>query len=196
MYDEPSITEMSRSVSQPAPSTPAAVEHDFSDMTEDHRRAWSYFLKAYKVVVDTVDKEVRADAPVSLAEYELLLCVKRAGDRIRFIDLANLTLLSQSRISRQIDTLQAKGFLYREITDTDRRATFAVLTQAGKDAVDQGGVVLVRALHTHFLDRVAPGQLEVLTSILEKLLPDPDFRAKNAAVFKQVRTVAEALDPA
>lgn len=158
----------------------AAAEHSYLDLSEERRRAWSYFLKAYKVVVDAVDTGVRSGAPISLAEYELLLHVKRAGDRIRFIDLANLTLLSQSRISRQIDSLQERGLLNREITDSDRRATYAVMTPAGQIALDQAGEAFVGAFHRHFLDLIPEDQLSVLTRILEPLLPDADYRSKRA----------------
>ena len=76
---------------------------------------WVLFLKAYKSVVDRVDRELRRGSPISLAEFEILHMVTVAHGRIRFIDLAKVTLLSQSRISRQIDSLQQKGFLFREV---------------------------------------------------------------------------------
>jgi DNA-binding MarR family transcriptional regulator len=103
------------------------IEYDNIAFNEEERHAWSYFLKAYKVATEGVDKSLRENSPLSLAEFEILHKVGLTGGRIRFIDLARITLLSQSRISRQIDALQAKGFLRREITASDNRATLRSL---------------------------------------------------------------------
>lgn len=164
-----------------ADSTPTVSSaRGFLNFPEATRQPWSYFLRSYKGVVDGVDREIRDGAAINLAEYEILLQIKRSGGRMRFIDLANRTLLSQSRISRQIDSLQAKGLLYREITDADRRATFAVLTKAGQKVFDTADQVFVRALHAHFLDRIPEDQLGKLTNILAGLLDGGDLTPPGA----------------
>lgn len=111
---------------------------------------WGLFLKAFKVVTDQVDKALKAEAPVSLPEFEILHILKVNGGRMRLIDLATGTLLSQSRISRQVDALQAKGFLVREVSEADRRATYAVMTPEGLQTYDLASQPFLRAYNKHF----------------------------------------------
>lgn len=111
---------------------------------------WGLFLKAFKVVTDQVDKALKAEAPVSLPEFEILHILKNNSGRMRLIDLATGTLLSQSRISRQVDALQAKGFLVREVSEADRRATYAVLTPEGLRTYELASQPFLRAYNKHF----------------------------------------------
>ena len=148
---------------------------------------WIYFLKAYKVVVDGIDKELRDEAPVSLAEFELLHLLRIADGRMRFIDLANITLLSQSRISRQVDALQSKGYLIREITASDRRATYAILTPEGQRVHAKAIGPFTLALRSDFINLVPRNKRRVLTELLKTLLQAPDFREKAAEILRQAR---------
>jgi DNA-binding MarR family transcriptional regulator len=146
-----------------------------------------YFLKAYKAVVERVDKDLRATSRLTLAEFELLHLVVRAHGRIRFIDLAKVTLLSQSRISRQIDVLQGKGFLHREITASDRRATYAVLTPAGRKAYDDALQPFLRAYHDEFADLIPENDVEGFGLHLLSLLKEPDYSARITAIMDAAR---------
>jgi DNA-binding MarR family transcriptional regulator len=150
---------------------------------------WIYFLKAYKVVVDGIDKELRDEAPVSLAEFELLHLLRIADGRMRFIDLANITLLSQSRISRQVDALQSKGYLIREITASDRRATYAILTPEGERVHSRAIGPFTKALRSDFVDLVPKSKRPLLSELLKALLQTPDFREKAAEILRQARIV-------
>lgn len=147
--------------------------------------AWINFLKAYKVVVDNVDREVVTGSPITLAEYELLLYVDLAGGRIRFIDLSRLTLLSQSQISRRIDSLQAKAYLSRESTNTDRRATYAVMTPAGYDAFQASQSPFARSFQKNFLSLIPPEDLATFSRVLEILIQDPSYRQTTAEILDQ-----------
>lgn len=164
----------------------AAQAHDFMELPSAHRRLFNSFIKSYKVVVEAVDKDLRDGDLLSLAEYEILALVDNAGGRIRFKDLANMTLLSQSRISRQVDALQAKGFLRREITDTDRRATYALLTPQGRVALEPTADAVVRALEVHFYNRIPKPSVESLVGLLEGLL-EPGYQLQTAKILNEAR---------
>jgi DNA-binding MarR family transcriptional regulator len=174
-----------KSAASLARSNPA--EHGYEDFAFDHQRAWSFYLKAYKVVVGALDKGLREQSRISLAEYELLLYINHVGGRIRFIDLARITLLSQSRISRQIDALQRKGFLKREITDSDRRATFAVLTAEGRKAWDEAQLPFASVFHANFLDLIPEDRLAGFSDILRRLLQDPHHFTVTRDIVNQTK---------
>lgn len=165
------------------------VEHGYTGFGEEQRFAWTYFLKAYKIVMDGVDKSLRENSPLSLAEYEILLKVTLTGGRIRFMDLARITLLSQSRISRQIDALQARGFLRREITASDRRATFAIITPDGERAWEAAQEPFARAFHSHFIDLVPEAYLPSFSSALKLLMQDLDYDTMYRETIERARAL-------
>lgn len=59
---------------------------------------WGKFLKSYKSVTERMDKRICGQSKITLAEFELMYAINDSGGRIRFKDLADVTLLSQSRI--------------------------------------------------------------------------------------------------
>ncbi|MCB9960504.1 MAG: winged helix-turn-helix transcriptional regulator [Hyphomonas sp.] len=145
---------------------------------------WGYFLKAYKAVVDRVDKRLRADSQLTLAEFELMYALNNGGGRVRFIDLANVTLLSQSRISRQIDSLQKRGLLLREITDSNRRATYAVLTEEGKAAYDEAEQVFLSAYYSDFRNLIPAEDVDAFRRVLGILLQEPDYPKRSLELLE------------
>ena len=130
------------------------------------------FLQAYKVVNERVDKDLRMESPLSVTEFEVLWRVNYAGGRVRFINLAHDVKLSQSRVSRQIDSLERKGYVLREATNQNRRATFAVMTEKGQAVYEAAEQPFQEAWRAHFLDRISPEDLKVFKRVLLCLLGD------------------------
>ncbi len=130
------------------------------------------FLHAYKVVIDRVDKELRATSPLSVTEFEVLSHLDRAGGRLRFITLAHQVKLSQSRVSRQVDSLDRKGYVRRDITNQNRRATFAVMTELGQSVYNAAEQPFQQAWRSHFLDQVVQVDLEAFRKTLINLIGD------------------------
>ncbi len=158
----------------------------FFEMPRQAQRLWYAYIKAYKVVTEAVDRELKDEGLLSLADYEVVAAVETAGGRLRFIDLAKLTLLSQSRVSRQVDALQNKGLLRREATDTDRRATFAVITDLGRAELGRTAKVVVDALYHQFYDRLPQEKHGVLQDLLDRFL-EPDHRVQSGRILNQAR---------
>jgi DNA-binding MarR family transcriptional regulator len=131
--------------------------------------AWQGFLRAYKVVKDRLDTALAEVVPLSLTEFDVLYCVNAAGGRLRYIELSKRVFLSQSRVSRQIASLEEKGFLTRQITDTDRRATYAVITHEGREILMEAQEPLGRAWHQHFLHHIPPADLKTFSRIMLSL---------------------------
>lgn len=172
-----------------------APEH-YDDLRPEVQNAWGMFLKAYKVVLETIDRETVAGGGMSVAEFELMLYVDWAGGSIRFINLSKVSLLSQAQISRRVASLQEKGFLHRVGTDTDRRATFAVLTDKGRDAFEAAQKPFVGSLHRNFVDRIPADKLADFSAVLASNLDEPNFpEADMRLIFAGEEAIPEAARP-
>jgi DNA-binding MarR family transcriptional regulator len=106
-------------------------------------------------------------AGLSMSDFDVLIRLARsAGQRLRMTDLATQTALSTSGITRVVDRLEQRGLARREICPSDRRGSFAVITEAGQDVL--AGVVRqhVEDVERWFTGLLAGPQLDALLAAL------------------------------
>ena len=60
------------------------------------------------------------------------------GRRLRMTDLAGQTSLSTSGVTRVVDRMDRDGLVRREACASDRRSSYAVITDAGLARLDDG----------------------------------------------------------
>jgi len=73
-----------------------------------------------------------AEHNLSIVEFEVLLRLARSpGQRLRMTDLAAQTSLSTSGVTRVIDRLERDRLVVRTACPTDRRSSYAVITESG-----------------------------------------------------------------
>ena len=84
---------------------------------------------------------------LSLVGYTLLAEIE-AAPATRATDLAALFGLEKSTVSRQLDDLEAAGFLRREVEKIDRRRYTLVVTAAGKAALEREATLVRERLST------------------------------------------------
>jgi DNA-binding MarR family transcriptional regulator len=109
-------------------------------------------------------------------EFEVLLRLSRSPDGLlRMTDLAAQTSLSSSGITRVVDRLEAAGSVSRRACVTDRRTTYAVVTETGRAR-------LAAAL---------PGHLE----LVERWLVAPLSADQLGALVDALRVVRDGVRP-
>ena len=80
-----------------------------------------------------LDRELVADHGLTINDYEVLLRLARAPDRMmRRVDLAQQVLLTPSGITRLLDGLQRPASSRRPPATADARVVYAKLTDAGR----------------------------------------------------------------
>lgn len=191
MESNPSVATASANDAAPAPApaesaATASAPKRFRDLPQPAQRAWGGFLKAYRAVSESVNRQMVAAGPLSLADYELMLYIDNAGGELRFVDLARRTLLSESRISRRIDGLEGRGQVARRRAEDDGRATFAVMTAKGKADFEASHAALLTALEDNFLSFIPADELDDFAALIG------DIAAKGRGRMEE----AEAQRPA
>ena len=97
-------------------------------------QAFVSFIRAHASVVRGLDRELVADHGLTINDYEVLLRLARAPDRMmRRVDLAQQVLLTPSGITRLLDGLQRCGYVEKAACDSDARVVYAKLTDAGRE---------------------------------------------------------------
>jgi DNA-binding MarR family transcriptional regulator len=116
--------------------------------------------------------ELVADHGLTINDYEALLHLSRAEEgRMRRVDLAGLLLLTASGVTRLLDGLEAAGLVERASCASDRRVTYAVLTEAGRKRLRQASESHVAGVRAFFEARYSGEELEQLAALLGRL-PD------------------------
>jgi MarR family 2-MHQ and catechol resistance regulon transcriptional repressor len=113
---------------------------------------------------------------VSAVEFEVLMRLARSpGHRLRMTDLAAQTSLSTSGVTRVVDRMDRDGLVRREACASDRRSSYAVITDAGRTR----------------LDEVLPGHLELVQQwFIGQLAPD-----QLTQTLESLRTIRDAVNP-
>ena len=136
--------------------------------------AWRAFLFAHAQVRRQLERELQSEQAMGLGEYEVLLLLAGSeARRLRMSELAERLVLSRSGVTRLIDRLQADGLVERGSCDTDRRGSWAILTDAGHNRLRDASPTHLRGVGEHFLDRIPADELEAMRRTLERVV-EPD----------------------
>lgn len=142
-----------------------------ADLNPDEVRAWGGFLRAHARLVRRLDEELRAEHDMPLGTFDVLIQLSRAPEsRLRMRDLADAIVLSRSGLTRLVDRLVRDGLVKREKCGEDQRGAFAVLTPAGRRALEQAlptHLAGVRRLFLAQLDRPEQARLGELWERLQ-----------------------------
>jgi DNA-binding MarR family transcriptional regulator len=135
-------------------------------------RAWRGFLNAHATLLRALDAELEAAHGLPVSSYEVLMNVADAeGERMRMHDIASRVLLSRSGLTRLVDRLEKSGYVRRESCPDDARGAFAVLTPAGRVAVDAARATHLAGVRERFLRHFSEEEQEQLGAFWERLLP-------------------------
>jgi DNA-binding MarR family transcriptional regulator len=135
-------------------------------LTPREMTAWRAYLDSSRALFHALESQLQADAGIPLAYYEILVNLSEAPDRtLRMGVLAGQVRSSSSKLSHAVARLEECGWVRREPSPTDRRATFAVLTDAGAAALAKAAPGHVNAVRENLLQRLTAEQLDQLTDI-------------------------------
>jgi len=136
-------------------------------------QAFIHFVRAHASVVRGLDRELVADHGLTINDYEVLLRLARAPDRmLRRVDLAQQVLLTPSGITRLLDGLQRCGFVEKAACATDARVVYAKLTDAGHEKLSAATTDHVAAIRELFGARFSDDELRTLCDFLDRLQPE------------------------
>ena len=100
-------------------------------------------------------------------EFEVVVRLGRSpGGRLRMSDLAAQTNITTSGITRIVDRLEQDGLVRRTACPTDRRGSFAELTEAGQARLDAILPGHLDVLQEWFYDQLPPAALDELQASL------------------------------
>jgi DNA-binding MarR family transcriptional regulator len=140
-------------------------------------------VRAGETLARGLDAELERDHGISLRAHEVLLVLAlfAPGGRLRMAELNGLTPLSQSRVSRLVAELEARGLVERSRADGDGRGVQVSITAQGiekfRAAQDTHMAGLERGLYSRLTDQ----EIRQLAALTAKILGDTEDPTQSTA---------------
>ena len=132
---------------------------------------WRTLLRAHDELLERIDADLLAGAELSLGEFEVLDHLAAAPDQqIRMNELAVLTRLSPSGLTRRFDALVRRGWVTRTKAAQDGRGILAGITAKGLAKVKSARPLHDAAVRTHLFGQLSPQQAGDLAAVVQRLV--------------------------
>jgi DNA-binding MarR family transcriptional regulator len=129
------------------------------------------FLTAHAVLVERIEARLAEAGLPPLSWYDVLWALERAEDRrLRMSELADMTVLSRSNLTRLVDRLESAGLVARERAEEDRRGAFAVVTSEGRAMRRKMWPVYSTAIKELFEDHIDSREAAQMGATLRRIL--------------------------
>src|SRR3954454_18144068 len=129
----------------------------FSELELD---AWGGFLRVQSTLLRELDEELTREHGLPLSSYDVLVQLDEAEDgRLRMSHLADAVLLSRSGLTRLVTRLVEHGLIERDECKNDARGSFAVITEKGRERLDEARLTHRAGVRERFFDRLGEREL-------------------------------------
>jgi DNA-binding MarR family transcriptional regulator len=144
--------------------------------------AWARLLRGHATTTRALSAQLVADHGLTINDYDALLHLAHAeGNRLRRVDLAERLTLTASGVTRLLDGLEETGLVERATCESDRRVTYAVLTEAGRARLEAASDSHLAAIRAFFEERFSEKELDQLARLLARLPEAADATAEDCA---------------
>jgi len=142
-------------------------------LAAEEMATWHAFIRSHARVVRLLEAELEAEHGLTLPAYEVLAHLSEAPQRrLRMSELAAMSVLTPSGLTRVVDRLVREGMVERQRCAGDARVVYAAVTDAGMDRVRAAYPTHLRGVRQHLIDRLPPRQLKAIRAALEPLTAD------------------------
>ena len=131
--------------------------------------AWRRYIVASRRLIEALDADL-ADHELSMPDYEILAQLSDAPERrMRMSELADVAMLSRSRLSHRMKVMEKAGWVKREACPVDKRGYFAIMTAKGWKAIVAAAPDHVESVRSRFIDHLSKDDQKVLSEIFERV---------------------------
>lgn len=132
-------------------------------------KAWRNYIIASRRLLEALDVDL-VSHDLSMPDYEILAQLSDAPDRrMRMSELADIAMLSRSRLSHRMKVMEEAGWVKRESCSDDKRGSFAVMTPKGWKAIVAAAPDHVASVRARFIDHLSKADQVALAQIFEKV---------------------------
>ncbi|MCZ7534709.1 MAG: MarR family transcriptional regulator [Acidimicrobiia bacterium] len=144
---------------------------DIEWLDERQARAWRSLQFMQARLEAQLNRQLMADSGLSLSDYVVLVNLTDQPDgRLRIFALAHEIGWERSRLSHHINRMANRGLVTKEACDSDRRGAYVVLTDEGRQAIEEAAPRHVAIVRRLVIDQIDAEELDVIGAAAEKVL--------------------------
>lgn len=156
------------------------VEPAVASATESaHEAAFQAMRSAYLLISERFEKELAEAGLPDLGFYGVLLALDQAPQPSRPKDLLCKVNVTKSGLTRLVDRIEKAGLVERTYCPSDRRGTFLVITDEGRQKLAEMQPVRDRVFNEGFTNLVDESDAETIARALGEVA-DGIYMALNA----------------
>ncbi|MFZ9628645.1 MAG: MarR family winged helix-turn-helix transcriptional regulator [Ilumatobacteraceae bacterium] len=138
-------------------------------LDEREQASWRAFIHAVNDLMAATETDL-AHHGITNGDYAVLVLLSEAPDsQLRMCDLAAELQLSPSGLTRRLDGLVRHGWVERVACASDRRVTYARLTDSGHAKMSAAAPDHVDSVRRHLLDPLGPRGVEQLGVLMRRV---------------------------
>lgn len=128
--------------------------------------AWRAYLNMNALLTARLNKEMQDESGISISDFSVLVALSEHPEgRMRVLELARALGWEKSRLSHQLTRMQQRGLIERSNCSNDRRGSFILLTESGREAVVTAAPRHVDSVRRYVFDELTAEQVEALGRI-------------------------------
>ena len=132
-------------------------------------KAWRSYIIASRRLLDALDLDL-ASHDLTMADYEVLALLSESPERrMRMTELAELSMLSKSRLSHRMKVMEKIGWVKRQACTSDKRGFWAVMTDKGWKAIVKAAPDHVNSVRNRLIDHLTSKDQEDISKIFERV---------------------------
>lgn len=133
-------------------------------------QAFVRLLQGHAAAMRKLSADLVRDHGLTINDYEALLRLSRAdGHYLKRVELAESLVLTPSGVTRLLDGLERAGYVEKGSCETDARITYAVLTDAGHEKLEEASRSHIAQIRAFFGERFDDDELATLAELLGRL---------------------------
>ncbi len=131
---------------------------------------WGLVIEGYHVTQERLMARIADRFDLAPGAFDILIrLVRSPGHRMPMTRLAREAALSSGGFTKVADRLSRADLIRRERCDTDRRVTYAVLTEHGRETAEEAKRACAEILRTSVLEPLGPGSAAALAEAMRTL---------------------------
>jgi DNA-binding MarR family transcriptional regulator len=139
---------------------------------EEGYAAWLDIFQTNTLVVRALEKSLKQEFGLALADYEVLVRLAEVpeGERLRMQELARRVLLSKSGLSQLFTRLERRGLVERRGDPENLRVTYAILTEEGREVLERALPAFREEIEGRFAGHLTEEETRTIRRAMRKVI--------------------------
>jgi DNA-binding MarR family transcriptional regulator len=139
-------------------------------MGNPHGEAWGTLTRTHAAIAERLQAALAQGDFPPLPWYEVLATLSEVPDRrLKMGDLAERLVITRGGLTKLVDRLVKAGLVERAFCETDRRVSYATLTPAGSELLEEMRPVIIAELEVAFAAKLSVAEANELRETLERV---------------------------